>query len=79
MILTIIQQEKIRKEFKLSNREMDVIKAILSGKDTDIEIAKSLHLTLMTTKQYIQRIYYKTGKRKKLSAVLKCLEILDLH
>ena len=79
MNLTKIQQEKIRREFKLSNREMDCLNAIFAGIVKDEDIAKHLKIDIRTAKGYLRKIYLKTRTSKKISAVLKCLEILDLH
>ena len=79
MNLTKYQQEKIRRKFKLSNREIDVLNLLFSGVEAIKEISSRMNINERTCKGYLQRIYLKTGKRKKLSAVLKCLEILDLH
>jgi DNA-binding CsgD family transcriptional regulator len=79
MKLTHDQLNKIKAHFKLSNQELEVINLIFSGVDKDIDIANTMKLTLMTIKGYLHRIYLKTGTGKKISTVLKCIEILDLR
>ena len=79
MILTKIQQEKIRREFKLSNREMDCLNAIFEGIVKDEEIAKELKIDIRTAKQYLHSIYLKTRTGKKISTLLKCIELLGLR
>ena len=78
MILTKIQQEKIRRKFKLSNQEMKIVKYIFEGCVTDIDLSKRMNVSLLTTKGYLHSIYLKTRTGKKISALLKCLDCLDL-
>jgi len=79
MLLTKIQQEKIRREFKISNREMDCLNAIFEGIVKDEDIAKHLKIDIRTAKGYLRKIYLKTRTGKKISALLKCIELLGLR
>ena len=79
MNLTKVQQEKIRREFKLSNREMDCLNAIFEGIVKDEDIAKHLKIDIRTAKQHLRNINFKTRTGKKISVLLKCIELLGLR
>ena len=66
--LTTYQKENFdfnAKPFKLSKREKEVLKLILSGK-TNIEISETLFISLSTVKTHISRIFEKTGAKNRL-------------
>ena len=48
----------IAKEYRLTPREHEVLKALVEGKDSD-KIAKSLFVSPNTVKSHIQKIYNK--------------------
>ena len=79
MNLTNEQLNKVRKKFKFSKREMSILELLLSGTESMKDMAKDMKVSERMIKNYMQRIFLKTGRRKKLSAVLKCLEIFDLR
>ena len=78
MILSKIQQDKIKNHFKLSNREIEIVTLFFNGIDKNKEISKMLNVYERTTKGYVQRIFLKTGARTKLRVVVKCLSIFEL-
>ncbi len=79
MILTKIQQEKIRREFKLSNREIEILTLLCSGVDSTKVISETLGIAQQTTKVFLQRIFLKLGVRTKLKSVVKAIDSLNLR
>jgi len=79
MNLSKTQLVKIQKKFKFSKREMSILELLLSDTESMKDMAKAMKVSERMIKNYMQRIFLKTGRRKKLSAVLKCLDIFDLR
>jgi DNA-binding NarL/FixJ family response regulator len=79
LILSKSQSEKIRKQLCLTNRELEVIKLMFNEVESDKEIAEKLNVAEQTAKVFIQRIFNKTQRRKKISVLLKCIDILELQ
>ena len=79
MKLTKEQSEKIRKQLCLTNRELEVIKLMFNDVESDKEIAEKLNVAERTAKVYLQNIFNKTQKRKKISVLLKCFDIIELQ
>lgn len=59
-----------KKEYNLTNKELDILKLISEGK-TDREISEALHHSISTLRKHIDNVFYKTGcsNRAALSAV----------
>ena len=55
-----IEFDKIRLDYRLSNREVDVLRAMMSG-DTDKVIARSLNLSVETVRAYLKTLRAKLG------------------
>jgi DNA-binding CsgD family transcriptional regulator len=55
-----IEFDKIKTEYRLSNRELDVLKALISG-DTDKSIARALQLSVETVRAYLKTLRAKLG------------------
>jgi len=67
----LIEMNRVKKKFGLSNREIDVVKCICRG-DTNKEIAEGLFISELTVKTHLKTIYAKTGvhNRTSLSATI---------
>ncbi|MHC4758303.1 MAG: helix-turn-helix transcriptional regulator [Planctomycetota bacterium] len=65
--------EYIRKKYKLTARETDVIKAVLLGKDNRA-IAESIGIETNTAKAHLRNIYLKTGVNTKIQLILRFFE-----
>lgn len=61
---------------QLTRREIDVIRAILTGKTTTRDLADALHISEKTVRSHITRIYAKVGAKNMAHLVLMCLGAL---
>ncbi|HCO92968.1 MAG TPA: hypothetical protein DIU00_03300 [Phycisphaerales bacterium] len=73
MELTPNQLEQIRKQYRLSPRETQIVDLILRGYDSNAEIALVLDITDGTAKQYVHDLYGKTQTSSKLRLALKII------
>ena len=55
-----IEFDRIKEEYRLSRREVDVLRAMMSG-DTDKAIARSLELSVETVRAYLKTLRAKLG------------------
>ena len=76
MELTPNQLEQIRKQYRLSPRETQIVDLILRGYDSNADIALALDITVGTARQYIHDIYGKTQTRSKLRLALKVINTI---
>lgn len=64
-----METERLRSSFKLTERETDIVRALVEGM-TSREIADKLHLTQGTVKNYLSGVYSKIGTNDRAKAVL---------
>ena len=79
MKLTQKQLDKIKEKYNLVGRELEIVKLIFDHIEAEKEIGKKLNIAEGTVEVHLQRIYNKTGFRKKISLVLNIIDMLDLH
>jgi DNA-binding NarL/FixJ family response regulator len=70
MLVTKKDLKKIKKKYRLSPRELEVIQLLFQGIDSNKEIAKKLGITVGTAKAYVHSIYVKLRVDSKLQAVI---------
>lgn len=68
---------KAKATFRLSNREVDVLKALMSG-DTDKEIARTLDLGAETVRGYLKSIRAKVGVSTRTAIVHRVYELSNV-
>lgn len=68
--------ERVKTKFGLSNRETDVLKALMSG-DTDKVIAKSLGLSVETVRAYLKTIRVKLGAATRTAVVHRVHQMIE--
>ena len=61
------------KDFSLSNRELEVLKLVASGK-SNFQISKELYISLATTKTHIRSILGKLGVVDRTQAAIKAIK-----
>ena len=71
-----VEFERVQKKFALSNRETDVLKALMSG-DTDKVIAQSLGLSVETVRAYLKTVRVKLAVTTRTAVVHRVHEMLD--
>lgn len=77
MKLTQKQLEQIKKQYRLSPRETQIVDLILQGVDSNAEIAKKLGLTTNTIKQYVHVLFARINTSSKTNLVIKIFESLQ--
>ena len=83
MQLTKKQLDQIKKQYRLSPRETQIVELILKGVDSNAEIAKRLGLTTATVKQYVHVLYARvqvgsgTQVDTKLSLAIKIIDSIQ--
>lgn len=73
MQLTKKQLDQIKKQYRLSPRETQVVDLILKGVDSNVEMTKILGLHIGTTRRYVHDVYAKIGISSKLGVALKVI------
>lgn len=68
--------EKVRKHFRLSPRQAEVINILLSGKVTTKEIAEQLKVTPGATRQFIYQIHTKMRTESKGEVLVKVFDFI---
>ena len=76
MELTGKQLAAIRKAYKLSPRETQIIELIMRGVDRNEDIATVLDLSVLTTKLYVHQLHGKFGTRSKLQMAIEVIDML---
>ena len=74
MQFTNKQLTYLQKLYRLTNRELQIIRLLAEGKDQNKEIAEKLGLSLATTKIYLHNIYVKVGLNSKLGVTIRLLD-----
>jgi len=74
MQLTQVQLDAIKKQYRLSPRETQIVELILKGVDSNAEIAKNLDLSTGTVKQYVHVLFARFHINSKTNLVLKIFE-----
>lgn len=74
MKLTESQLNKLRKKYKLTQRESEIIKVLFLGINENREIANSIKSSFRTVGVHLANIYKKTGCNNKLSLTMKLLD-----
>jgi len=77
MQLTQKQLEQIKKKYRLSPRETQIVELILQGVDSNAEIAKRLGVTVLSAKRYVHDLYSKIGTSSKLSVALTIIDSIQ--
>ena len=72
MTNSVLQKTKEKKEYNLSEREIDVLKHMAKGK-TNSEIAKSMNITIHTVKVHVASILQKFEVRDRVQAIIKVI------
>ena len=67
------QLEQIKKQYRLSPRETQIVELILQGVDSNEKMTKILGLHIGTTRRYVHDLYGKMGTSTKLSIALKII------
>ena len=73
MELTQKQLEQVRKQYRLSPRETQIVDLILRGADSNEKLTNILKLHIGTTRRYVHDVYAKTQTSSKLSLALKII------
>jgi len=73
MQLTQIQLDAIKKQYRLSPREIQIVDLILKGIESNEEISKNLGVTVLSAKRYVHDLYAKIGISSKLGVALKII------
>lgn len=76
MELTGKQLAAIRKAYKLSPRETQIVELIMRGVERNQDIALCLDVSVLTAKMYVHRMHTKFHTRTKLQVALAVLEKL---
>jgi DNA-binding CsgD family transcriptional regulator len=63
--------------FYLTERELDVVAAILRGRTTYKELAAELHISPKTAQTHLANIFLKTGARNMTDVVLMIARVVD--
>jgi len=77
MELTQKQLEKVRKQYRLSPRETQIVDLILQGYNSNSEIALVLDISLGVAKRYVHDVYSKTQTNSKLNLALKIINSIQ--
>lgn len=62
---------------RLTQRELDVIRTILAGHITPIEVAAELTISRRTVRSHLTNIYQKAGVKSLTRLVLMCLDRIE--
>ena len=74
MKLTIESLGRIRHEFGLSPRELQLLELLLEGRDTNAALAARLGNTTGTVKQQLHGLYLKFHRSSKLAVVVAVID-----
>ncbi len=74
MPLTRKELDGLRRAFRLSPRELELLALILDGVSTNAELAERTGLSFATTKIYVHQLLSKIGVPDKLAAAIACLK-----
>ena len=74
MKLTKKQITEIKNHYRLSPRDVDILKIIFEGIHSNQEIADRLQTSILTAKNMLHHLYCKLGYNNKLTIVVKLLE-----
>jgi len=77
MQLTQKQLDSIKKQYRLSPRETQIVELILEGVDSNAEIAKRLGLSTGTVKQYVHVLFARFYINSKTNLVIKIFESIQ--
>lgn len=79
MKLSKEQLETLRKEFRLSPRELQVLELTFEGIETSQELAERLGTTTGAVRAAARTLYIKTRARSKHGTLVKCLDRLGFR
>jgi len=77
MQLTQKQLEKIKKQYRLSPRETQIVDLILQGIESNAEIAKRIGISTGTSKQYAHVLFAKVQAESKLDLAMKIVDSIQ--
>jgi DNA-binding CsgD family transcriptional regulator len=77
MNLTKKQLEAIKTYYSLSNRQIQIVELMLSGIESNQDLAKSIGITTATLKVYMRHLYAKLGVNSKMRAVVLLYDFLQ--
>jgi DNA-binding NarL/FixJ family response regulator len=77
MTLTKEQLDQLRRRFRLSPRELQVLELLFEGLPTNREIADRLGTTENAIKAAVRTMFLKTGTRSKHELAIKALYLLQ--
>jgi len=77
MELTQKQLEQVRKHYRLSPRETQIVDLILRGIDSNAEIARIIGISTGTVKQYTHVLFAKVKAESKLSLAMKIIDSIQ--
>lgn len=75
-IVERMQYAKVKEKFRLSNREADVLRELMTG-DTDKAIARELGLSVETVRAYLKTVRVKLGVHTRAAIVHRVHEIFE--
>ena len=70
MLFTNRQLAKLQAKYELTGREVEVVRLLAEGVESNAEIAERLGIELGTAKVHMANIYRKAGRSTKLSLIL---------
>ena len=71
MLVTKKEFAALQKNYGLTPRELEVVKLLFKGIDSNKDIAERMGITVGTTKAYVHMIFLKLKVETKLQAVVK--------
>ena len=77
MQLTQKQLEQVKRQYRLSPRETQIVDLILQGIESNENLAKNLGIELSTTKLYLHNLYGKMRTSTKLSVALIVIDSIQ--
>jgi DNA-binding NarL/FixJ family response regulator len=77
MKLTQKQLDQIKKQYRLSPRETQIVELILKGVDSNAEIAENLGLKTGTIKQYVHVLFARFHISSKTNLVIKIFDSIQ--
>jgi len=77
MKLTSKQLEQIKKQFRLSPRETQIVELILQGVDSNEKLAENLGISLGVAKQYVHGVCVKFQISSKLGVAVKVFDSIQ--
>lgn len=73
-----VDLNQIRQQFKLTRREVDVLRRVLDGLK-NIEIAEDLEISEQTVKDHMSNVYMKIGVENRFSLIRSLISTSEIH